>query len=263
MTIKGLSLFIGTSFISALSLAQPTFLTELNTGDTWVKTQYTKLSSEFNYADDFGVDENTDVNMFNFNVITASDLNHSFTPVMAFSLDRFSENKESIAIKTAALGGLFNLDGNRQGLFTMSYAKSNKKYYIRDAISARLAFEMSETDNPIRNELSIGGTYNKKFSGASGGHSFALNNKTKLPFSTKLDLVLDLGVLFITDKKYSYATNTSYDPSFTYGGELNIHPSKNLSLQFRMENTSLDSKSSDDSVKQTSRQTAVALIARF
>jgi hypothetical protein len=90
MTIKGLSLFIGTSFTSALTLAQPTFLTELNTGDTWVKTQYTKLSSEYNYADDFGVDENTDVNLFNFNVITASDINHSFTPVMAFSLDRFS-----------------------------------------------------------------------------------------------------------------------------------------------------------------------------
>jgi hypothetical protein len=158
---------------------------------------------------------------------------------------------------------LFSLDNGRQGLLAMSYAKSNKKYYIRDAISARLAFEMSETDNPIRNELSIGGTYNKKFSGASGGHSFALSNKTKLPFSSKLDLVLDLGALFITDSKYSYATNTSYDPSFTYGGELNIHPSKNLSLQFRMENTSIDSKISDTKITATKKQTSVALIARF
>lgn len=263
MTIKGLSLFISTSFISAVSLAQPTLLTELNAGDTWVQTQYTKVSSEFNYDDDFGIDENSDLNLFNFNLITASNINHSFTPVMAFAIDRFSENKESVVIKYASLGGLFSLDNDRQGLLAMTYANSNKKHYIRDSIGAQLAFEMSEIDNPIKNELSFGGTYSKKHSGASGGHSFVLNNKTKLPFSTKLDLVLDLGALFITDSKYSGATNTSYDPSFSYGGELNIHPSKNFSLQFRMENTSIDSTSSDNKVTQTNKLTSVSLIARF
>ncbi len=263
MKIKGIAHSIGACLISSSVVAQPLLITELKPGDSWLQTNYSKIKSDYSFSG-YSDEATIDTHSFNASFITVQDTSNNFKPTIGFSVNRFSAGDDKVVIRNLHVGSLFELDNERQGFLNISYAKSDAKSFVRDSYNGQLSFEMSEIDSTVKNELSLNGRYYKKFESLSGGHEFNLSNKTKIPFNQKVDLLINIGTTLITKTKLSSNQDINYDAIYSFGGELNIHPSKHLTLQVSALRTEKKGNiNSDLNFNQTETQTSIALISRF
>ena len=278
MNLKGITALISACLISSPLLAQTTMVTELNAGDSWLEIGYTKSKNEFTFVDthnsffnnyydyystDYEYKESNHIHYFDVNFMTVAKTNGAFKPTIGFSFNRISSGDNKATVKNLSIGKLFILEGERQGFLEITYANSNKSYLVRDAIKGQLSFEMSERDSILRNQLSLNATYKKKYQGTTGGHIYTLSNKTKLIFNSKLDVILNLGTSIISKEKSDFGEDINYDSVYSYGGELNIHPSKNLTLKFGLLTTEREGDYVTSEFDQKESKVSLSLLSRF
>ena len=99
MRIKGFT-FIGALVLSSHSLAQPTLITDMRAGDTWLKADLSKVSFDYNFNNTEST-ETFNADNLNFNIIAVSNSDAIFTPYLEAGFNRLSIEPGPTRLNTA------------------------------------------------------------------------------------------------------------------------------------------------------------------
>lgn len=224
-------LALSLSLASFTAFSQPTLITEINTGDTWVNTGAVSSDVDMDFRSG-NIASSTSSNSDAYGLAALIALEgEGVTPLIDLSFTKEEAEGESVNGYTIAVGGLTEAGEDRKMAFLIGYNGTSDEEENRASFGAQLDVQTSELSNGFHNQLELEVSIMRDNSDTSGGHSLSITNKAKFIASPIVDFVGTLGADITTDMEFDNgAATANVDPSFSVGGQLNIHANKAITI---------------------------------
>ena len=219
------------SSVSVLSTAQPTMMTELESGDTWVGAGFATSDTDLDFTAQSNRSTGTtsvSSDGFALQFMTALKASNGLTPILGGSVTSLDSDGESATLYGISFGTLFETQDQRAMAFGVTYNGSSDADEGRESFSANLSVQTSQVTSSIYNQLAITGELMRENGDEKGGHNIDISNESKITISPMMDFIATLGMEITTDIDLENDVTVSSDPSFNFGGEINIHLDQNI-----------------------------------
>ncbi len=265
--LKSTTLLLASS-ISVSVLAQPVLLTELESGDNWLETNYEKVSEDIKRYSEGNNDSFSKIHTESFGLtgLTVFSTKGVFRPFIKAGVihkERMNSDTEVFSLST---GALFEYYDSKKAHASLGFNKSDNKVEIRNSIDTSISFQTTNIDSSIKNQLTFATSYLGKFNSVEGGHTFNITNKAKCPLASKVDLVATIGMILTSDLGSPLNTYDS-DPEYSLGIDINIHPIKDMTIVFSLQQSNgggtIEFDTTEVNIDQDNTVSTVALISRF
>jgi len=219
-----------TSFSAA---AQESMITELESGDLWLRGGYSSATFEFDAKSQrTGEKLSAEVDVDISEVIFATSLNSigGLTPTLGGSVANVDADDDSFTLYGLFAGGLFKAKNQKTyGIFG-TYNSSDDDD-VRDTLGLDIRVQTSSVASDVYNEVMIDTEYEFKNDGTSGGHSLDVSTVTRFYINPQLDFETLASLTLKTDTDYPDDISESHDPSIKFGAQLNVNLVESITLE--------------------------------
>ncbi len=219
------TLALAIALASFSAAAQDTMITELESGDKWLRGSFASASFEYDSESQITgqkFSEEEDVNFSEATFITALDSVDGFTPGLGFSVANVEADDESVTLFGLSAGGLFKTKEQKSYAIFGTYNSSDDDD-VRDSLGLDIRAQTSSLGSNIYNEIMIDTEYEFKNNGRTGGHSIEVATVTKFNINPQLDFETLASLTLETDTDYPDNISESHEPSIKFGGQLNVN----------------------------------------
>jgi hypothetical protein len=126
---------------------------------------------------------------------------------------------------------------------------------------------MSEAGGLFKNEVSLNGQFLLKNDDLHGGHSFEIVNRSKFSINSRVDFTASVGFELATELTIDDDTTLNNSSMYSFGGDLNLHPSKGFTVRFSMlrtyENGVEETQGFEADLDRDQLTTSISLTNRF
>ncbi len=229
--------------LSISAYAQPTYVTQLQEYDTWLKGTIGSTSSKSDYDKGF-IDPDTSGNVksasskttgIDLTAINMFEKSRYFTPGVLISGAKVDDDGTDVSVFKVAGVVLSNI--NRQPTeFSIGYVGTSHADY-RNSVEIEFNIGSTENDPEFYNEFGfIYKSYIEK-EGVSGANSLSILNTSSFRFSDAVDLVTHIGTSFTADAEIDDVKVIDYGLEVTFGLGLDIHVDNSQTLQLSIANS--------------------------
>jgi hypothetical protein len=252
------------------TIAGPTMLTELESGDAWLQAYFATDDTDIDVtAQSGGAKGKTNISTDDFGVafITGLDEFGGITPLLGASVLSAKSEGEDVTEFDLSVGALFKTQDQRTIAAQGVYNGSSDKKEVRESFTASLDVQTSQVESSIYNKFTISALLMSTNEGTSGGHNVSISNDTRFPLNPTLDIVTTAGMAIISDVETPNDRVLSYDPTFIFGVQLNVHLAPSMTIEIAANKVFSDGV--DDRAGQkfdfsyNATQVGVSLITRF
>lgn len=226
------TLAITLALASFSAAAQDTMITELESGDKWLRGSFANASFDRDAESQLTgnkASEEIDVDVIDISFITAFESVDGFTPGLGFSVIKLEGDDDSVTLFDVSAGGLFKTKEQKTYAIFGTLNSSNDDD-VRESLELDMRFQTSSLGSDVYNEVNVDVEYEFKNDGTTGGHTLELATSTRFNINPKLDFETLVGLTLETDTDYSNNISESHDPSFTFGGQLNMNLVESVTL---------------------------------
>ncbi len=254
--------------LSISAYAQPTYITQLNENDTWLKTSlgYTSAKSEYD-IDTSGNSRtpSTKTKGLDVTIVKMSQASPSFTPGFAASLATIDDDGTNVSVFEVAGIARMNL-GSLPSAISLGYQGTSKSDY-RDSIIIDLNIGSKSEKSDFFNEFNLSYQSFIEANNVSGADTLSLLNTSSFNINDKIDLVTHFGASFISDAEVHNVKAVSYGTEINFGLGLDVDIDPSNTIQLSLTRSISDNEEffgiSTTEVENTDTTFNVSLLKRF
>lgn len=263
------TLALALALASFSATAQETMITELESGDKWLRGGYSSAKFEFDAeSQQTGqkASAEVDADFSEILFVTSLDSVDGLTPTLGVSVANLKVDDDSLTLYGMFAGGLFKTKEQKTyGIFG-TYSSSDDDD-VRDSLGLDIRVQTSSLASDVYNEVMIDTEYEFKGDGESGGHSIEVATVTRFNINPQLDFETLASLTLESDTDSPDNVSESHDPSIRFGGQLNVSLVESMTLEIGVIKSFSSSVTDEDGHKVDRDEdvtlTSINLMTRF
>ena len=218
--------------LSMSAFAQPTYITQIQENETWVKGGYGTVTTDYDFtrkSDQLEGSASSEVDGYNVTVLKMMNGSAGVTPGLMVSASTL--DNDGTDVTTIEVAGVARLNlGTMPAALSLSYTSNSKSEY-RDSISLSVDVASSSQDTSFYNEVSVDYQSFIEGDGVSGANPISIMNTSNFKLTPKVDAVTRIGISVTSDASIDGVKAIEYGNELTFGVGLNLHISPVNTIQ--------------------------------